>query len=68
MTFIEECTKYYYVYLLRNKNETLDKFKELKFDVENQLRTTIKIELEAIKDVSMMIHLMHSIKNIELVY
>ena len=45
-----------------------DKFKELKLDVENQLRTTIKIELETIKDVSMMIHLMHSIKNIELIY
>ena len=68
MTFIEDCTKYCYVYLLRNKDETLDKFKELKLDVENQLRTTIKIDLEAIKDVSIMIHLMHSKKNIELIH
>ena len=68
MTFIEYCTKYCYVYLLRTKDETLDKFKELKLDIENQLRITIKIELEAIKNVSMMIHLMHSINNIELVH
>ena len=43
MTFIDDCTKYCYVYLLRSKDEALEKFKEYKLEVENQLDRTIKI-------------------------
>ena len=43
VTFIGDCTKYCQIYLLRSKDETLDKFKEYKLEVENQLGKTIKI-------------------------
>ena len=43
MTFIDDFTKYCYVYLLHSKDETLEKFKEFKLEVENQLKTTIKV-------------------------
>ncbi|KAL5708533.1 hypothetical protein ACHQM5_019321 [Ranunculus cassubicifolius] len=43
VTFIDDCTRYCYVYLLRSKDETLEKFKEYKLEVENQLSKTIKI-------------------------
>ena len=42
MTFIDNCTKYCYVYLLHSKDETLEKFKEFKLEIENQLKTTIR--------------------------
>ena len=38
-----ECTKYCYVYLLHSKDEALEKFKEFKLEVENHLKTTIKV-------------------------
>ncbi|WZZ26370.1 hypothetical protein YC2023_009771 [Brassica napus] len=43
VTFIDDCSKYCYVYLLHSKDETLEKFKEFKLEVENQLKTTIKV-------------------------
>ena len=43
VTFIDVYTKYCYVYLLHSKDETLEKFKEFKLEVENQLKTTIKV-------------------------
>lgn len=43
ITFIDDCTRYYYVYLLRNKDETLEVFKLYKTEVENQLGKTIKM-------------------------
>ena len=43
ITFIDDCTKYYYVYLLKNKDETLDKFFLYKNEVENQLSKNIKV-------------------------
>ena len=43
VTFIDDCTKYCYVYLLHSKDKTLEKFKEFKLEVENQLKTTIKV-------------------------
>ena len=43
VTFIDDSTKYCYVYLLRSKDEALDKFKEYKLEVENQLSKKIKI-------------------------
>lgn len=36
--FIDGCRKHCYIYLLHNKYETLDKLKEFKFDVANQLK------------------------------
>ena len=41
--FIDNCIKYCYVYLLHSKNKTLQKFKEFKSEVENQLKTIIKV-------------------------
>ena len=42
ITFIDDCTRYYYVYLLRRKDEALDVFKHYKNEVENQLSKNIK--------------------------
>lgn len=36
-TFIDDCTRYCYVYLMRSKDETLDMFVHYKTEVENQL-------------------------------
>nr|AAK70407.1 pol polyprotein [Citrus x paradisi] len=42
ITFIDDCTKYCYVYLLKSKDEALDKFILYKNEVENQLNRKIK--------------------------
>ena len=43
ITFIDDCTRYCYVYLLRSKNEALEMFKLYKTEVKNQLGKTIKM-------------------------
>jgi len=43
VTFIDNCSKYCYVYLLRSKDETFDMFKMFKAEVENQLGKEIKM-------------------------
>ena len=43
ITFIDDCTKYCYVYLLKSKDEALDKFILYKNEVENQLSKKIKV-------------------------
>ena len=42
VTFTDDLSRYGYVYLMRHKSETLDKFKEFKNEVENQLGKKIK--------------------------
>ena len=42
ITFIDDCTKYCYVYLMRSKDEAIEMFKLYKNEVENQLSTKIK--------------------------
>nr|GEY28552.1 zinc finger, CCHC-type [Tanacetum cinerariifolium] len=42
ITFIDDCTKYCYVYLLKSKDEAMDKFVLDKTKVENQLGKKIK--------------------------
>ena len=42
ITFIDDCTKYCYVYLLKSKVEAIDKFILFKNEVENQLKKKIK--------------------------
>ena len=42
MTLIDDATRFCYVYLLKNKDETLDYFKLYKAEVENQLERKIK--------------------------
>ena len=42
MTFIDDCTRFCYVYLLKTKNETLYYFKIYKVEVENQLERKVK--------------------------
>nr|GEY26529.1 retrotransposon protein, putative, Ty1-copia subclass [Tanacetum cinerariifolium] len=41
--FIDDCTKYCYVYLLKSKDEAIDKFVLYKTEVENQLGRKIKV-------------------------
>ena len=41
--FIDDCTKYFYVYLLKSKDEALEKFITYKNEVENQLDKKIKM-------------------------
>lgn len=43
ITFIDDYTRYYYVYLLKNKDEVLEMFKHYKSEVENQLNKMIKV-------------------------
>lgn len=43
ITFINGCTRYCYVYLLKNKYEALKVFKHYKTKIENQLGKRIKI-------------------------
>ena len=42
ITFIDDCSKYTVVYLLRSKNEAFEIFLEYKSEVENQLNKKIK--------------------------
>nr|GEW02643.1 retrotransposon protein, putative, Ty1-copia subclass [Tanacetum cinerariifolium] len=43
ITFIDDCTKYCYVYLLKSKDEAIDKFVLYKTKVENGLGRKIKV-------------------------
>ena len=43
ITFIDDCTRYCYVYLLNGKDEAIDAFKQYKIEVENQLNKKIKM-------------------------
>ena len=42
ITFIDDYSRYGYVYLMRHKSESFEKFKEFKTEVENQLNKSIK--------------------------
>ena len=42
ITFIDDCTRFCYVYLLRGKDEAIEVFKHYKNEVENQLGKIIK--------------------------
>ncbi|GKC55059.1 retrotransposon protein, putative, ty1-copia subclass [Tanacetum coccineum] len=50
ITFIDDCTKYCYVYLLKSKDEAIDKFVLYKNEVENQLGKKIKVVRSDIGD------------------
>ena len=41
--FIDDCTRYCYVYLLRSKDEAIKAFMQYKNEVENQLNKKIKV-------------------------
>ena len=43
ITFIDDCSRYMYLYMLHNKNEALDAFKVFKAEVEKQTSKPIKI-------------------------
>jgi hypothetical protein len=43
VTFTENLSRYGYIYLMRHKLETFEKFKEFQNEVENQLSKTIKL-------------------------
>ena len=43
ITFIDDSTKYCYIYLLKSKDEAIDKFVLYKNEVENQLNKRIKV-------------------------
>ncbi|KAJ9554596.1 hypothetical protein OSB04_018641 [Centaurea solstitialis] len=43
VTFIDDYSRYGYVYLIKHKSDTFEKFKEFKHEVENQLGRKIKI-------------------------
>ena len=43
ITFIDDHTRYTYVYLLKTKDEVFEKFKEFKSEVENQKEKRIKV-------------------------
>ena len=43
ITFIDDCTRYCYVYLLNSKDEAIDAFRKYKTEVENQLEKKIKM-------------------------
>ena len=43
ITFIDDCTRYCYVYLLNSKDEAINAFRQYKTEVENQLDKKIKM-------------------------
>ena len=43
MIFIDDCSRFCYVYLLHSKDETIDVFKTYKNEVENQKNKTLKM-------------------------
>ena len=43
ITFIDNCTRFCYLYLMRSKDEAIEKFKIFKSKVKNQLSKKIKI-------------------------
>jgi len=43
MTSTNDLIRYGYIYLMRDKSETFEKFKEFQNEVENQLGKTIKL-------------------------
>ncbi|OMO97119.1 Integrase, catalytic core [Corchorus capsularis] len=43
ITFIDDCSRYVYVHLLKTKNEAFEAFKEFKAKVENQKERKIKV-------------------------
>ena len=43
ITFVDDSTKYYYVYLLKSKDEAIEKFALYKNEVENKLNKKIKV-------------------------
>uniref|UniRef100_A0A251T9P1 Putative ribonuclease H-like domain-containing protein n=1 Tax=Helianthus annuus TaxID=4232 RepID=A0A251T9P1_HELAN len=43
VTFTDDFSRYGYVYLMKHKHETFEKFKEHQNEVENQLNRTIKM-------------------------
>ncbi|XP_070054848.1 uncharacterized protein [Nicotiana tomentosiformis] len=43
ITFIDDCTRYCYVYFLNSKDEAIESFKQYKNEVENQLNKKIKM-------------------------
>ena len=43
ITFVDDSTKYCYVYLLKSKDEAIDKFVLYKNEVENKLNKKIKV-------------------------
>ena len=45
ITFVDDSTKYYYVYLLKSKDEVIEKFVLYKNEVENQFNKKIKVEI-----------------------
>ena len=42
ITFIDDFSKYTYVYLLKNKSDAFEKFKEFVLEIENQFGKKIK--------------------------
>ena len=42
VTFIDDCSRYFYVYLIKTKDEVFNKFKTYKTEVENQLERKVK--------------------------
>ena len=43
ITFIDDCTRYCYVYLLRSTDEAIEAFMQYKNEVENQPNKKIKV-------------------------
>ena len=43
LTFIDDCSKFTYVFLLKNKSKTFNAFKVYKTEVENQLSKKIMV-------------------------
>ena len=43
ITFIDDCTRYCYVYLLNSQDGAIEAFKQYKIEVENQLNKKIKM-------------------------
>ena len=45
ITFIDDLSRYGYVYLMRHKSEAFEKFKEFRHEVEKQIGKPIKVHV-----------------------
>jgi hypothetical protein len=65
MTLIDDCTRFYYIYLLKSNDESLHYFKIYKAEVENQLERKIKHEGMIVVENTFRIYSLYSVRNME---
>ena len=64
ITFIDDYSRYDYLYLIHEKSQSLDVFKNFKAEVENQLSKKIKSS-DLTMEVNIMVDMMDPVNNVQ---